>query len=161
MPKHFSIRTLLIATFIVALFLALPIRRAVLQKKGREWVESQRGHISYQHPYDYKNKTHSVPYVPNAMISILGIDLFNPIQSVVLDCEELTSIAPLENLTTLEFLAINIYISSDLDFSPLKKLPRLKEIHFTQWAGISREQLKNLKAELPHVDVNSESHPDL
>ena len=50
--KRFSLRTLLIATAVMAVLMALPIRRAIDQKRGREWVASQNGHVSFSYKYD-------------------------------------------------------------------------------------------------------------
>jgi hypothetical protein len=143
---------MLAITFVFALVFALPIRKAIEQKRGRDWVASQRGHVHFGRKYDTSD--------PGLLVGLLGIDLFNPVCGVTLDCEELADLTPITQLSSLETLEINIYMASNIDLSPLGDLPRLQELHFTRWSGIDRERLDELREMLPNVKIHSEVHPD-
>ena len=158
MPRRFTIRTLVVVTFMVALLLALPFRNARMQREGREWVETQRGHISFRYDVNGPTGRHEIPFVPGFLVDWLGVDMFNPVRGVCLDCEPIEGFGQVSKLTGLESLGINIEMVGDIDFSPLKTLPRLKEIHFTQWSGLTREQFTELSKALPDVRIYSETH---
>jgi hypothetical protein len=160
MSRRFTIRTLLVVTFLVAVFLALPFRKARMQMQGREWVASQRGHITFRHELDRSTNRYSIPFVPNWMVVLCGVDMFNPVVGVALYCETVEEFESISNLTSLESLGIIIDMADNIDFSPLQTLPRLKEIHFTEWSGITREQLNEVRELLPNVEIYSESYPD-
>jgi hypothetical protein len=158
MQRRFTIRTLAIVTFLVALSLALPFRKARMQREGREWVVTQRGHISFQYDANRPTGRYAIPCVPDFLVDWLGVDMFNSVRGVCLDCETIEDFGPLSKLTRLESLGINIEMVDDIDFSPLMALPRLKEIHFTQWSGLTREQFTELSKLMPHVKIYSETH---
>ena len=156
MRRSFTIRSLLIATFLAALFFALPIRTAWNQKTGRQWVATQRGHIWFRHRIDPATGRYTIPYVPGLLVELLGVDVFNPVTGVTLDCETITTFQPISNLQTLECLDINIEMNEEIDFAPLKSLPRLKELHFSEWSCLTEEQLSELQSMLPRVTIYSE-----
>jgi hypothetical protein len=158
MPKRFTIRTLIFATFLVALFFALPFRKARMQMEGREWVAAQRGHISFQYAVNRPTGRYSIPFVPDFLVDWFGVDMFNPVRGVCLDCDTIKDFGPVSKLSGLESIGINIDMADDIDFSPLKTLPRLKEIHFTQLSGLTQEQFTELCKFLPDVKVYSETH---
>ena len=160
MPRRFTIRALLFLTFLVALVLAGPLRSASLQREGREWVAAQRGHFSFQYGLDSANGRYSIPYVPDCFVAWFGVDLFNPVRGVCLDCDTVEDLGPVSKLVGLKALAINIDMADDIDFAPLRELPRLEELHFTKWSGLTRDQFNELSASLPNVEIYSEAHSD-
>lgn len=102
--KHFSIRALLILTTGVAILMALPLSRAVAQKRGRDWVATQKGRVSFSHNYnpatdtwDHKAKLHA----PDWLIGALGIDFFDSVDTVVLDNTEAKDLSPIIDLRSL------------------------------------------------------------
>lgn len=158
MLRRFTILSLLLVTTLVALFLAGPVRRARQQLQGREWVASQRGHVTFQYELNRATGQYSIPFVPGFLVDLLGVDMFNPVRGVALDCATIEDFEPISNLTSLESLGIIIDMQDDIDFAPLTALPRLREIHFTEWSGITREQLTELRKSLPDVKIHSETH---
>jgi hypothetical protein len=159
--KHFSIRALLILTTGVAILMALPLSRAVVQKRGRDWVATQKGRVSFSHNYnpatdtwDHKAKLHA----PDWLIGALGIDFFDSVDTVVLDNTEVKDLSPIIDLRSLRYLAIIIEIDDNLDFSPLAELPKLRHLHL-DYTNISAERLAKLRALLPHVHVDATNHP--
>ena len=131
-----------------------------MQMEGRKWVAAQRGHISFQ--YDMKRTTgcYEIPFVPDFLVGWFGVDMFNPVRGVCLDCETIDNFGSVCKLTRLESLGINIEMVDDIDFLPLKRMARLKEIHFTQWSGLTQEQYTELSQLLPDVQIYSETHSD-
>ena len=49
---RYSLRTLMLLTAVIAVLLAMPIRQALTQKRGRDWVVSQNGHVSFSYKYN-------------------------------------------------------------------------------------------------------------
>ena len=159
--KRFSIRTLLIATAVIAVLLALPIRRAIVQKRGREWVASQNGHVSFSHKYNAITDQwdHGATLrAPRWLIDALGIDFFDTVDTVVLDNTEVKDLSPITDLQSLRQLAIVIEIDDSLDFAPLVALPKLSHLHL-DYTDISAERLAKLRALLPNVRVDATNHP--
>ena len=108
MPKRFTIRTLIFATFLVALFFALPFRKARMQMEGREWVAAQRGHISFQYAVNRPTGRYPIPFVPDFLVDWFGVDMFNPVRGVCLDCDTIKDFGPVSKLSGLESIGINI-----------------------------------------------------
>jgi len=159
--KRFSLRTLLIVTAMFAVFVATPLRRAAIQKRGREWVAAQNGQVMFSYKYDpiADQWNHDERLrVPEWVVSLCGIDLFDSVDTVVLDNTLVTDLSPITDLQTLRNLAIVIEIAEDLDFSPLAKLPRLQRLHL-DYTNISAERLAELRALLPNVRVDATNHP--
>jgi hypothetical protein len=159
--KRFSLRTLLIATAVVAVLMALPLRRAVVQKRGRDWVASQKGHVSFSHKYNAKTDewNHDATLrTPDWMIAALGIDFFDTVHGVILDNTEVRDLSPITDLQSLRTLAIIIEIDDNLDFSPLADLPKLRHLHL-DYTRITAERLTKLRALLPNVRVEATNHP--
>ncbi|MGI9441038.1 MAG: hypothetical protein ACR2N1_01155 [Rubripirellula sp.] len=159
---RFSLRTLMLLTAGVAVLCALPVRRAYTQKRGRDWVVSQNGHITFSYKYDAAKQqwVHdaTLPY-PNWLIDALGIDFFTSVDTVVLDNKEVVDLSPITDLQNLRCLGIYIEIKNDLDFTPLSQLPHLRSLHL-DYTGISSAELERLRVLLPSVDVQSAGHPD-
>lgn len=154
--RRFSIRSLFVLTLVVAIVLAIPFGQAAKQKIGREWVGSQRGHVFFEGGYDGQSSQH-VPYVPQFVVQLIGVDLFSPVRAVLFDCDELVDLKPIENMPSLYSIEINIEMDDAIDFSPLAKLPNLRVLHFTKWSGVSAEQLVEIRDLLPRVKVTSET----
>ena len=162
MVKRYSIRTLLVATLLMAVFVAQPLRRAERQRQAREWVASQRGHYAFDYGYAEDAawyETQSELMAPEFLIRMLGIDAFNPVTGVAFDCDELTTLKPLTGMTSLRTIGINIEMADDIDFSPLVDLPELQSVHFTEWSFVTESQLALIRSLLPNVDVASDVHP--
>ena len=159
---RFSLRTLLLLTTGVAVLCALPVHRAYTQKRGRDWVASQNGHVTFSYKYDKVNRqwVHdaTLPY-PNWLIDTLGIDFFASVDTVVLDNKEVVDLSPITDLQHLRCLGIYIEIKHDLDFTPLSHLPHLQSLYL-DYTGISSAKLEQLRALMPGVDVKSAGHPD-
>jgi hypothetical protein len=159
--KRFSLRTLLIATAVLAVLLALPIRRAIVQKRGREWVASQNGHVSFSYKYDAStdqwDHDASLP-APDWLIDTLGIDFFDTVDTVILDNMEVKDLSPITDLQGLRQLAIIIEIDDNLDFTPLAELPNLRHLHL-DYTDIDAERLAKLRDLLPNVRVDATNHP--
>lgn len=143
-------------TLLAALFVAIPVRSALQQSRGREWVASQRGHVSFKYELDHATGECQIPYVPQIIVRTFGVDLFNPVTAVALDCEPVETFEPLTDLSTLESLGIIIEISDTIDFAPLKELPHLREIYFADWSWITPKQLNEVRELLPHVAITSD-----
>lgn len=159
--KRYSLRMLLIATAVIALLLAMPLRRAVVQKRGREWVATQNGHVAFSHKYNavVDEWNHEATLrVPVWLIDMFGIDFFDSVDTVVLDNTEVKDLSPITDLRSLRRLAIIIEISDELDFSPLAELPKLRHLHL-DYTNISTERLAKLRALLPNVRVDATNHP--
>lgn len=159
--KRFSLRMMLIATAATAAIMALPIRRAILQKRGREWVASQNGHITFAHKYDYEtgNFDHYAELsAPKWMVDTLGVDFFDTVHGVTLDNMLVEDLSPITDLQSLYALAIMIEIDDELDFAPLAELPRLRYLTL-DYTNISAERLDKLRKLLPKVQVDSLQHP--
>ena len=161
--KRFSLRTLLIATAVIALLMALPIRRAIEQKRGRDWVASQNGHVTMSVSSYYNQVTRqwadsdSLP-APQWIVDALGIDFFDTVKTVTLDNMEVKDLSPITDLRDLRGLNIIIEIDDQLDFSPLAELPKLRHLHL-DYTNISAERLAKLRELLPNVRVDATNHP--
>lgn len=159
---RFSLRTLLLLTMVVAVLCALPVHRAYTQKRGRDWVVSQNGHITFSYKYDTEKQqwVHdaTLPY-PNWLVEALGIDFFASVDTIVLDNKEVVDLSPITDLQNLRCLGIYIEIKDDLDFTPLSHLPHLQSLYL-DYTGISSAKLEHLRVLLPGVDVTSAGHPD-
>ncbi|MEM1069714.1 MAG: hypothetical protein AAGG48_21935 [Planctomycetota bacterium] len=161
--KRFSIRFLLLLTLIAAILLALPTRRAMMQKRGRAWVERECGHITFAHKYN--NATGEYDHTaelmtPRFLVDWLGIDFFDSVRHVTLDCYEVDDISPITDLQDLHSFAIMIEITDTLDFSPLAELPHLEEVYL-DYTDISKERLDALRELLPRARVEAANHPPL
>jgi hypothetical protein len=155
LPRY-SIRYLLVATFVIALLIAIPVQRAAKQRIGKAWVTAQRGQVIYAYRTESENNTKSskpAMRVPSFVVNALGIDFFNPIRGVMLDCEEVTDLKPIENLQSLKDILINIEVSEDLDFSPLAKLPKLEAVLISEHAGFSSQQIESLRRLIPKAKI--------
>ncbi|QDT03063.1 hypothetical protein K227x_14420 [Rubripirellula lacrimiformis] len=159
--KRFSLRTLLITTAVIAVLLALPTRRAIFQKRGRAWVASQNGHVSFSYKYnaltDQWDHNAALP-APEWLINTLGIDFFDTVDTVVLDNMTVKDLSPITNLQNLRQLAVYIDIDDSLDFSPLAELPKL-ELVYLDYTGIRAARLAKLRELLPDVRVDATNHP--
>ncbi|XZE52542.1 hypothetical protein SH139x_004242 [Planctomycetaceae bacterium SH139] len=159
--KRFSLRALLIATAVMAVLMALPIRRAIVQKRGREWVAAQNGHVSFSYKYDAQSDqwdhNASLP-APEWLIDALGIDFFDTVDTVILDNMEVEDLSPITDLRGLRQLAIIIEIDEKLDFAPLAELPNLRHLHL-DYTDIDAERLAKLRQLLPNVRVDATNHP--
>ena len=163
MKRRFSIRTLLIATTIVAIVLGFPIQGAIRQRQGREWVAAQRGRVSFRHNYsqEYRGKViNTGSHLIGLGIAIFGIDLFDTVTGVVFDCDTLVDLAPIRCMPSLRIIVINIDMAEEIDFSPLTKLSDLQEVHFTKWSNLTLQQLIEIESLLPNVNIISEAHPN-
>ncbi|MAI72588.1 MAG: hypothetical protein CMM01_18095 [Rhodopirellula sp.] len=152
----------MLLTAVIAVLLAMPIRQALTQKRGRDWVVSQNGHVSFSYKYNSTTRqwVHeaTLPY-PRWLIDAMGIDFFTSVDTVVLDNKEVVDLSPLVDLHNLRCLGIYIEIKQGLDFSPLSELPHLQSLHL-DYTGISSDELERVRALLPYVRVQSAGHPD-
>ena len=158
---RFSLRTLLWVTAAVAIFLAMPIRRAVMQKRGRQWVAMQKGHVTFSHKYNHATGEfdHRANLrTPIWLIQLVGIDFIDSVDTVVLDHTMVEDLTPIADLCDLRVPAIHIEIDDQLDFSPLCQLPGLRHLHL-DYTDISAERLVKLRALLPDVRVDATNHP--
>lgn len=159
--RRFTIRSLLLLTLIVAIALSLPTRRAIMQKRGRAWVASESGHISFAHKYDRETGEYDHDaelWAPEPLVNLLGIDFFDSVRHVTLDCYEVDDLSPITDLRELRSLAIMIEISDKLDFSPLAELPHLEDVYL-DYTNISKERLEALRKLLPNTRVDAANHP--
>lgn len=158
--KRFSLRSLLVLTAIIAVLLAIPFRRAKEQQRARQWVASQKGHISFAYEYDPTTdqfNRNAKPAVPEWLIDRFGIDLFVSVDTVILDNTYLEDLTAISGLRDLRSLAIIIEIHDDLDFEPLAELPKLRHLHL-DYTGITAERLAKLRKLIPHVRVDAMNH---
>ena len=158
---RFSLRTLLVATAVAAVFLAMPTRRSVMQKRGREWVATQKGHITFSHKYNTSTDEYdhnAILRSPTWLINTIGIDFIDSVDTVVLDNTMVQDLTPITDLRDLRSLAIIIEIDDKLDFTPLVDLPKLRHLYL-DYTNISAERLAKLRALLPHVHVDATNHP--
>ncbi len=158
---RYTIRSLLLATLIIASLLAITFDRARSQKRGREWVAEQNGHVTFSHKYDPTTRSydHSAALLtPPWMVDLMGIDFFDSVDSVILDNQTVVELNSITDIRSLRTLAIVIEIDDDLDFSPLLKLRKLERLYL-DYTGIDAQRLMRLRQLLPHVDVDSAEHP--
>ncbi len=140
---RYSLRTLLILTTIVAVISAMPIRQAYEQRKAREWVAGQGGHITFAHKYNATTQTYDHQAelkVPEFLVSLFGTDFFDSVSGVTLDNQMIHDLQPLTNLSGLRTLAIMTAIEDTLDFSPLAELSSLEEL-ILGYTNISEKRL--------------------
>ena len=159
--RRFSIRTVLVATALVAVLLLIPIRRASTQKRGREWVASQQGHVTFDFEHDAQTDSfvhNSTTDLPDWLVHWFGVDMFYSVESVTLDNTLLEDLSPIADLQSLRYLAIIIEIDADLDFGTLCKLPHLEHL-FLDYTNISAERLAEHRTLLPNVRVDATNHP--
>ncbi len=158
---RYSLRTLLIFTTIVAVISAMPIRQAYEQRKAREWVAGQGGHITFAREYNATTQTYDHQAelkVPMFLVSLFGIDAFDSVIGVILDREIVHDLQPLANLSDLRSLAIMIEIDDALDFSPLAKLNSLESLTLG-YTNITPKRLEKVRKLLPGVRVREYIHP--
>ena len=157
-----SLRFLLIFTAVVAILLAMPIQRSLMQKRGRAWVESQNGRVSFAHKYDESagEYRHDSEFrAPGWLVDGFGVDLFDSVDTVVLDNKTVVDLSPLTNFRQLRSLGIMIEIDDELDFRPLVKLKNLESLHLA-YTDISAERLVEIRELLDWVTVTAANHPD-
>lgn len=157
-----SLRFLLIFTAVVAILLAMPIQRSLMQKRGRAWVESQNGRVSFAHKYDESagEYRHDSEFpAPSWLVDVFGVDLFDSVDTVVLDNKTVVDLSPLTNFRQLRSLGIMIEIDDELDFRPLVKLKNLESLHLA-YSDISAERLVEIRELLDWVTVTAANHPD-
>jgi hypothetical protein len=102
--KRFSLRTLFYTMAVVAVIMALPLRRAVVQKRGRDWVATQKGRVTFSHKYNAatdKWDNRSTLLAPDWLVRALGIDFFDSVDTVVLDNSEVKDLSPITDLQSL------------------------------------------------------------
>ncbi|MDG1512394.1 MAG: hypothetical protein P8R31_11900 [Mariniblastus sp.] len=157
-----SLRFLFVLTAVFALMLAPPIQRSLLQKRGRAWVESQNGHVTFAHKYDAASgvyKHDSQFPAPSWLVGIFGVDFFDSVDAVVLDNMEVVDLSPLTNFRELRSLGIMIEIDDKLDFRPLAELKKLENLHLA-YTDISAERLGEIRELLDWVTVTAANHPE-
>ena len=158
---RYSLRTLLVGTAIIAILLANSVNRAKSQKRGRDWVALECGHVSFAHSYDRATRTydHSAKlWTPSWLVDLLGVDFFDSVDAVILDNQEVDDLEPITDLQSLRSFAIMIEITDDLDFAPRARLPDLEEVHL-DYTNISAERLAGLRRLLPRARVTAANHP--
>lgn len=156
-----SLRSLFIVTAVVAVILVLPVQRSMMQKRGRAWVATQNGHITFAHKYDAatgKYDRGSKFPAPDWLVGLLGKDFFDSVDTVVLDNTVVVDLTPLTNLRELRSLGIMIEIDDALDFGPLAELRKLERLHL-DYTDISAERLADLRELLDWVSVTATNHP--
>jgi hypothetical protein len=156
-----SLRFLFISTAVVALILALPVQRSMLQKRGRDWVDSQNGRVTFSHKYDVSSGEYdhaSAFPAPEWLVGIFGKDLFDSVDAVVLDNQVVVDLSPLTNFRELRTLGIMIEIDPELDFRPLAELKNLECLHLA-YTDISAERLIEIRELLDWVTVTAANHP--
>ena len=157
-----SLRFLLIFTAVVAILLAMPIQRSLMQKRGRAWVESQNGRVSFAHKYDESagEYWHDSEFpAPSWLVDVFGVDLFDSVDTVVLDNKTVVDLSPLTNFRQLRSLGIMIEIDDELDFRPLVKLKILESLPLA-YSDISAERLVEIRELLDWVTVTAANHPE-
>lgn len=160
---QYGLATLLAVTTLLAVLVAGPLRRARLQHEARDWVAEQRGHSLFKYGYGSESEwyaTDSDLAVPDALVQMFGIDVFNPVKTVVFDCDELKTLEPLTRMASLRNIHVNIEMADEIDFSPIADLPRLESIHFTKWSYVTARQLSVIRSLVPDVLVVAEAHSD-
>jgi hypothetical protein len=93
---------------VVAVIMALPLRRAVVQRLGRDWVATQKGRVTFSHKYNAatdKWDNRSTLLAPDWLVRALGIDFFDSVDTVVLDNSEVKDLSPITDLQSLRYLA--------------------------------------------------------
>lgn len=161
--RQVSLRSLFIVTAVVAIILALPVQRSMMQKRGRVWVATQNGHITFAHKYDAttgKYDHNSKFPAPDWLVGLLGKDFFDSVDTVVLDNTVVVDLTPLTNLRDLRSLGIMIEIDDALDFGPLAELRKLEHLHL-DYTDISAERLAEIRELLDWVSVTATNHPTI
>lgn len=161
MRLRFSIRMVLVVTGVIAICFAIPFRKAARQKRGREWVASQSGHVTFAHKFNRQRNAyqHAAEFeVPDWCIQVFGIDLFDSVDTVILDNMMVEDLTPITDLEDLRSLAIIIEIDDQLDFRPLQSLTSLEHLHL-DYTNISAERLAFVRELLRDVRVEATNHP--
>ena len=156
MPRRwrYSLRFVMVLTLVLAICLALPVKSVLRQKAGRQWVNSQNGHVLFAHQFDPKTNQydHSARPAPEWLVDLVGIDWFTSVLSITLDNQLITDLTPVVELQSLQSIHICIEIDDDLDFSPLARLPHLQELTL-MYTNLSESELETLRQQLPGVKV--------
>ncbi len=133
--RKFSVRTLLLATLLLAVPAAVISYRANAQRLSMEWVEVQGGWCYYNHehygpavnpndPLDIRINSlviYSNPPVPNWVLNYIGIDHFCCVREVWIAEEAEIDVEFLGGLRGVELLTLH----EDL---PQPKLQRVREL---------------------------------
>ncbi len=124
---RFSLRTAFVLTTVLCLWLGMKVREVKQQKGAVAWVMENGGHVEYD--FEANGKGQSIPNAnlpgPKWLHQLIGEDFFRTAVGVFLKrTAAVRDLKPLENLTTLESLALTNPQVTDL--SPLAKLTNLK-----------------------------------
>jgi len=138
MRFRFSIRALLILTAAASIICLIGLwsLRAENQRSARVWL-STNGYCQFKYDYDPRADKHTIPYVPEAFVTLIGPDFFN--------------------LSELREINVGIGLGSNIDFSPLVDLPKLERI--TLGYGTREvtprfdEKVREIRRLLPNVEL--------
>lgn len=182
---RFSLRSLLLVTMIVCLFLGWQVERVRRQREAVRYILQLGGTVGYEYEGLFIDEPHGIPSpklpkpAPVWLINWLGIDFFDEVVSVSLpekkvDLSKLATlsslrrldlynarpkdIAPLEKLHELEWLNLNGTAIDDL--SPLQDLTQLKYLYVRQTWVSDISPLRKM-TQLRSLDVSDTSVTDL
>jgi hypothetical protein len=158
-------------TAVFAVFIAVTIRRSMIQKEARLWLTSVRGDYTFEHkvkrsrdifaPRDSNSPrvflvTHNAKNLlfPQWFVSLLGPDLFTTVRSATVDTRDTTDLRPLAKLPYLRSLSISMSSAEDLDFAILKELPSLERVTLKGIDG-NHPAVANLRLLLPQTQIHT------
>lgn len=157
--RQFRLSTLLLATLAVALLFPLFVLPAQSQRRSREWVLAQKGSVVLDPKYQLEGAWYvskDARPLPKLMVDALGIDMFVSAKIVVLDCDEIYDLSSIVGLRNLQELHINQFVHESVDFKVLQKMRHLKKLTFSEWAGLTKDDVAAIEKLLPGVEVVAE-----
>ena len=169
LPRRVSLRGLLLMIAVFAIFIAVPLRRSMIQKEARLWLTSVRGDYTFEHnvgrnrdlfaPRDLNSPrvslvTHNAKDLlfPKWFVTLLGPDMFTTVQSATIDTRDTTDLRPLTKLPYLRSLSISMSSAEELDFAVLTEIPRLERLTL-KGIDANHAEFANLRLLLPNMQI--------
>lgn len=155
---RFSLSTLLLATAVVSVVLAVVVKRAHSQKAAIAWAMRTGGYVSYSFEFDSQDRkighldannqfvTDATPPGPAWLRDWIGLDYFASIMEVHVRGGEVADLSPLTCLSDLQ--ALNILRTNVSDLSPISTLTKLRIV----WIKDSPVQDLKPLAQLPNLE---------
>ena len=157
MRFRFSIRALLILTAAASVICLVGLwsLRAENQRSARAWLTDAYCHFKYD--YDPQADQHTIPYVPEAFVALIGPDFFNPVERVTYNYGTIEDFSRITAFSELSEINIGVGLGSNIDFSPLVCLPKLEKITLGYWTRELTpsfdEKVREIKRHLPDVEL--------
>jgi Leucine-rich repeat (LRR) protein len=145
---QFSLRTFLVVTIALGIWLGWYVHRANQQASAVKWIEENGGVVSYDYQFEYHNDKKifldvEKPPGPVWLHNILGVHYFATVVEVDLSSQPIDDVEPLGSLTSLKQL--NLYDTNVHDIGPLAALTGLTKLNLNHTSVRNIEPLKNMR----------------